>query len=156
MRQRKNKRVVSSTHTRQSRQNKMETVIDHVGAINDHSPDCLSTSCQFALSLHACLTARQNRYSALSALPYPRDLREGSCPSLSSEGLASNYQHRNQQQAVIIFCGGVMEADKGLPGELQFGAPLEAYRKNVPQEVLEAIDELVKVGSYLHTANLSL
>lgn len=138
----------------------METVIDHVGAINDQSPDCLSTSCQFALltlfSLHACLTARQNRYSALSALPYPRDLREGSCPSLSFEGLAPNYQHRNQQQAVIIICGGVMEADKDLPGELQFGAPLEAYRKNVPQEVLEAIDELVKVGSDLHTANLSL
>jgi hypothetical protein len=138
--------------------NKMETVIDHVGAINDQSPDCLSTSCQFALSLHACLTARQNRYSALSALPYPRDLREGSCPSLSSEGLAPNYQHRHQQQAVIIICGGVMEADKDLLGdmELQFGAPLEAYRKNVPQEVLEAIDELVKVGSDLHTANLSL
>lgn len=51
-----------------------------------------------------------------------------------------------------------MEADNDLPGdmELQFGAPLEAYRKNVPQEVLEPIDELVKVGSDLHIANLSL
>jgi hypothetical protein len=51
-----------------------------------------------------------------------------------------------------------MEAEKDLPGdmELQFGAPLEAYRNNVPQEVLEAIDELVKVGIVLHTANLSL